>query len=226
MGGEIDKPRSDQMEQVSATRSELLARRARLELARRGRALLEEKRDQLMLEFRRAADQVLAQAGELDQIAAGGRRALALAEVADGPEAVRSAALTTRRGIRLAARPVIVAGVHIAEIEFQPVARARFARGYTAGGSSAHIDAVASAFEAITEQMLRLAAYEVRLRRLTQEIGVTNRRVNALATVVIPQLEAETRLILTRLEERERQEIYRLKRIKERKGARLEVRAS
>lgn len=214
------------MEQVSATRSELLVRRARLELARRGRALLEEKRDQLMLEFRRAADQVLAQAGQLDQIAARGRRALALAEVAEGPEAVRSAALAARRRIHLTARPVVVAGVHIAEIEFDPVGRGRFARGYTAGGSSAHIDAAASEFEAITEQMLRLATYEVRLRRLSLEIGITNRRVNALGTVVIPQLEAETRLILSRLEERERQEIYRLKRIKERKGTRLKARVS
>lgn len=210
------------MEQVSATRSELLARRARLELARRGRALLEKKRDQLLLEFRRAADLVLAEAGLLGQISASGRHALALAETAEGPEAVRSAALAARREIGLAARPVVVAGVQIAEIEFDPVGRGRFARGYTAAGSSAHIDAVAAEFEAIIEQLLRLAAYEVRLRRLSQEIGITNRRVNALDTVVIPQLESETRLILSRLEERERQEIYRLKRIKERKGTWLE----
>lgn len=210
------------MEQVSATRSELLARRARLELARRGRALLEKKRDQLLLEFRRAADLVLAEAGLLGQISASGRHALALAETAEGPEAVRSAALAARREIGLAARPVVVAGVQIAEIEFDPVGRGRFARGYTAAGSSAHIDAVAEEFEAIIEQLLRLAAYEVRLRRLSQEIGITNRRVNALDTVVIPQLESETRLILSRLEERERQEIYRLKRIKERKGTWLE----
>jgi V/A-type H+-transporting ATPase subunit D len=203
----------------------LLARRARLALARRGRVLLEEKREQLMLEFRKAADLVLVEAGELDKISASGRHALALAEVAEGPEAVRSAALAARRKIVLAARPVVVAGVQIAEIEYEPIGRGRFTRGYTAEGSSAHIDAVAAEFEAAIEQLLRLAAYEVRLRRLSQEIGITNRRVNVLATVVIPQLEHETRLILSRLEERERQEIYRLKRIKGRKGTRLEVSA-
>jgi V/A-type H+-transporting ATPase subunit D len=210
------------MEQVSATRSELLARRARLELARRGRVLLEEKRDQLMLEFRKAADLVLAEAGQLDRISAAGRRALAFAEAADGPEVVRSAALAARREVGLVARPDVVAGVRIAAIDFEPIGRGRFARGYTAGGSSAHIDAVAAEFEAVVEQLLRLAAYEVRLRRLSEEIGITNRRVNALGTVVIPRLERETRLILSRLEERERQQIYRLKRIKERKGTWLE----
>lgn len=208
------------MEQVSATRSELLARRARLELARRGRVLLEEKRDQLMSEFRKAADVVLDEAGQLDEISASARRALALAEVAQGPEFVRSAAYSAGREIQLSARPVVVAGVHIAEIEFEPVGRGRFSRGYGTHGNP-NVDVAAAEYEAAVEQLLRVAAYEVRLRRLSEEIGITNRRVNALATIVIPQLEEETRLILSRLEERERQEIYRLKRIKERKGSRL-----
>jgi V/A-type H+-transporting ATPase subunit D len=181
------------MEQVPATRSELLARRARLELAMRGRLLLEEKRDQLMAEFRKAADVVLAEVGQLDEIAAGARRALARAEAANGPESVRAAALAARRDIRLRARQ-----------------------------TNAHIDSAAEEYEAVVEQLLRVAAYELRLRRLSEEIGTTNRRVNALATFVIPELQTEVGLILSRLEERERQEIYRLKRIKERKGSRLE----
>lgn len=210
------------MDEVTATRSELLARRARLELARRGRVLLEEKRDQLMSEFRKAAVVVLEEAVELDEISAGARHALALAEVAETPELVRSAAEAAQREIRLTARPNVVAGVHIAEIDFEPVGRGRFARGLPAGSGTAHMDQAAAEYEAVLEQLLRMAAYEVRLRRLSEEIGVTNRRVNALATFVIPRLEQETRLILSRLEERERQEIYRLKQIKERKGSRLQ----
>lgn len=211
------------MEQVTATRSELLARRARLDLARRGRVLLEEKRDQLMSEFRKAAVVVLEEAVELDEMSADARHALVFAEVAETPELVRSAAEAAQREIRLTARPNVVAGVHIADIDFEPVGRGRFARGLSAGGTS-HIDQAANEYEAVVEQLLRMAAYEVRLRRLSEEIGTTNRRVNALATFVIPQLEQETRLILSRLEERERQEIYRLKRIKERKGSRLQER--
>lgn len=214
------------MEQVPATRSELLARRARLELAMRGRVLLEEKRDQLMAEFRKAADVVLAEVGQLDEISAGARRALAMAESADGPERVQAAALAARRELQISARETTVAGVRIAEIDYEPLGRGRFARGYGAVDGSAHLDRAAAEYEAVVEQLLRVAAYELRLRRLSEEIGTTNRRVNALATFVIPQLEAEVRLILARLEERERQEIYRLKMIKERKGARLEEVAS
>jgi V/A-type H+-transporting ATPase subunit D len=79
---------------------------------------------------------------------------------------------------------------------------------------NAHIDSAAEEYEAVVEQLLRVAAYELRLRRLSEEIGTTNRRVNALATFVIPELQTEVGLILSRLEE--------LKRIKERKGSRLE----
>lgn len=210
------------MEQVPATRSELLARRARLELATRGRLLLEEKRDQLMAEFRKAAEVILTEVGQLDEMTATGRRALALAEAAEGPEKVRAAALAAGRDIQLSARSATVAGVRIAEIDYGPLGRGRFTRGYEAVGGSAHVDRVADEYEAIVEQLLRVAANELRLRRLSEEIGTTNRRVNALATIVIPQLQGEVKLILSRLEERERQEIYRLKMIKERKGSRLE----
>lgn len=214
------------MEQVSATRSELLARRGRLELAQRGRVLLEEKRDQLMQEFRKAASVVLEEVGQLDQIASGARGALARAEAAEGPEKVRAAAIASGREIRLLARESAVAGVRIAEIDYEPLGRGRFARGYGPMEGSAHIDQASQEYEAVVEQLLRVAAYELRLRRLSEEIGTTNRRVNALATLVIPQLEADVRLIVSRLEERERQEIYRLKRIKDRKGSRLEEMAT
>jgi V/A-type H+-transporting ATPase subunit D len=210
------------MEQVAATRSELLARRARLELAMRGRMLLEEKRDQLMEEFRKAADLVLAEVGQLEGMTADGRRALAFAEAAEGPEQVRAAARAADRDLALSGRSTTIAGVRIAEIDFEPLGRGRFERGYEGAGGSAHVDRAADEYEAVVEQLLRVAAYELRLRRLSEEIGTTNRRVNALATIVIPQLQGEVRLIQSRLEERERQEIYRLKRIKERKGSRLE----
>ena len=210
------------MEQVPITRSALLARRSRLDLAKRGLELLERKRDRLLVQFREAARQVLVEAGELDRAVGAGRRALAAAEVADGPEFVGSSALAARRDLALSARPVTVMGVRMAEIDFEPVGRPRMGRGYTATGSSPHIDEAAAAFETVAEQTLRVAAYEVLIRRLSEEIRKTSRRVNALEIAVIPALESEIGRIGSHIEERERQDRYRLKRIKDRKGTRLE----
>lgn len=210
------------MDRPTATRSELLARRAQTALAEQGRDILKEKREQLMGEFRKIADVVIAGAGSLDETATQSRRALALAEATDGPEAVRSAALATRSTIPITARAVSVMGVRIADIQYDPIGRPRTGRGYTLAGTCPCIDLVAERFEAELDQLLELATYELRLRRIVEEIAKTTRRVSALESVVIPRLEREQALIQTTLDERERQDRFRLKRFADRRGDRLE----
>ena len=202
------------MATVSATRSELLARRGQLDLARRGRDLLEDKRDELMKEFRKVADLVLSGEGALERAAAAARSALAIAEALDGPDVVRSAAAGGSVGIPLDAHPVYIMGVRIADIEYSPVGRSVVDRGYSLAGTSARIDQAAAHFENELELALELAGRELRLRRLVDEIATTTRRVNALENIVIPQLERESGAIQTILDERERQDRFRLKRAK------------
>lgn len=203
------------MEGVTATRSNLLERRARLDLARRGRNLLEEKRDQLMELFREIAENVLAGHDALEDAAADARVKLALAECHDGPGLVRAAGSVGRSEVELDARTTTVMGVRIAEIESSPLGRARSERGYALAATTPHIDAAAEAFEAELELILELATREVRLRRLVDEIATTTRRVNALEFVVVPRLRAEAASIQSVLDERERQDRFRLKRVKE-----------
>lgn len=209
------------MEQFTATRSELLARRADIALACQGRDVLRQKRDQLMEEYRKTADVVLAGAGALEEAAAEGRRALAVAEAADGPEAVRSAGLAGRAEIPVRTKATTIMGVRIADISYEPVGRPLTGRGYSLIGTSPRIDRVAEQFEAELGMLLELATSELRLRRLVDEIGRTTRRVNALETVVIPRLERERARIQAILAERERQDRFRLKRFRARRGDRL-----
>lgn len=205
------------LERVTATRSALLERRAQLQLAERGRNLLEEKRDQLMDAFRRIADDVLSGRDALDQAAAQAAIALAVAEAADGPAGLWTATAAGRDEIALEARSETVMGVRVAVIEAPPLRRPRSERGYTMAGSSPHTDAAAALFETELELVLELAAREVRLRRIVDEIATTTRRVNALEFVVIPELRAQAASIQAVLDERERQDRFRLKRVKERR---------
>ncbi len=211
------------MEQVTSTRTELLARRAQLALAEQGRDLLEQKRDQLLEEFRRVANVALRGSDELAAAATAARQALDLAEALDGPEELASAVLASKRELPIGVRAATVMGVRIAEIDYAPIGRSAAARGYSLNGSSARIDEAAGRFEATVEMLLDVASLEVRLRRLADEIGKTTRRINAIELVVIPRLLAERNFIQSVLDERERQDRFRLKRIKDRASARGEV---
>lgn len=210
------------LEQLTATRSELLARRAQIALAVQGRDVLKQKRDQLMEEFRATVDVAVSGGGALESAAAEGRRALAVTESTDGPAAVWSAGQARPGEILLQTRATTIMGVRIADIRYEPVGRPRTERGYSLAGSSPHLDRLAEQFEAELALLLDLAAVELRLRRLADEIGTTTRRVNALESVVLPRLERERNQIQAILDERERQNLFRLKRFAARREQRLE----
>lgn len=212
--------RGCRMARAAATRSEFLAQRAELDLARRGRDLLEDKRDELLDEFRKIADLVLAGEDEAERSAAAARHALAVAEAFDGPELVAAAAVGGRSSIPLSTRAVSIMGVRIVDIESGPLGRPRTGRGYTIEATTPRVDEAAARFEAELEVVLDLAARELRLRRLVDEIAKTTRRLNALDHVVVPELEAETRRIRAVLDERERQDRFRLARATSRKDRR------
>ncbi len=212
------------MERVSATRSELLARRAQIGLAVQGRDLLKEKRNALMREFDRLSADAVAAMKDLEERARGARLSLSEAAALDGPEAVGSAALAAggEVGVRLA--PKSVAGVEIVELEHDPVGRARTDRGYSLAATTPRIDGVAEGFEAVLDGLLDFVAVELSLRRLAEEITRTTRRVNALEHVVVPRLEAERDFIGMVLEERELENRVRLMRAKSRAGERCRQR--
>lgn len=206
------------MPHVTATRSELLARRAQIALAVQGRDLLEEKRDALKREFTRLGATVLEAMETLEERCAEGRRVLSQAVAAEGPEAVGSAALAAAGSIEVGLHTRSVAGVAIVEVDKPPVRRARTDRGYSLGATSARVDRVAEAFEAQLDLLLDVVASELSLRRLAAEIARTTRRVNALDQVLIPRLEAERDAIATVLEERALEDRVRLTRARARSG--------
>ncbi len=206
------------MPQVSATRSELLARRAQIGLAAQGRDLLKERRSALVREFNRLGASALASIDALDRDAAGAGRLLGLSVAAHGPEPVGSAALAAQGEVKVSLRTRSVAGVPIVEIDKQPVARARTDRGFSLAATSARLDEVAERFEAVLDKLLELAVLELSVRRLADEIARTTRRMNALEHVVVPRLEREQAHISLVLEEREMEDRVRLRRMRSRGG--------
>ena len=199
----------------SATRMELLAIRVQITLARQGRDLLKEKRNALMKELMQVADTVLRSSDALEQAAGEARQALVLAQAIDGPQALQSASFAAHGQRALTMEGAYVMGVPIPRIKSQPVMRGLLERGYSLGSASARIDEVAAKFEEEVELIIDLAAREALLRRLADEIARTGRRVNALEHILIPRLEERHDRIQLILDEREREDRFRLKRVKQ-----------
>jgi V/A-type H+-transporting ATPase subunit D len=202
------------MKQTRATRAELLAKKSQIALAYQGRDLLKEKRNALLRQLMQTAEQVMRSSDILEQRVGEATATLALAEAVDGPEAVQSAAIAAQGQVTLEVTGANIMGVPVPVIEQKSITRGPLDRGYSLLGVSSRVDATAEAFESLVDLIIELADSEMRLRRLAEEIGYTTRRVNALENVLIPHLIAQCNYIQMMLGEREREDRFRLKRVK------------
>ena len=207
-------------EQISPTRMNMLQRKAQAKLAREGAELLRSKRDALMQEFMGLLKPLLKQREELATISRRAFRSLLLAKAIDGEEVINSVSLATSRDTTVELEQQKIWGIGIPKVRATgSFVRSVEDRGYAITQTSARVDETAEAFEKILDAVVRMAPTEVRLKRLGEEIRKTTRRVNALEEMIIPRYEEQIAYIRQTLEEREREDMFRLKRIKAKKAA-------
>jgi len=202
------------MEQVNPTRMELIRKRAQIKLAEQGRDLLREKMDALIQEFFRIMTSVSDSREELEVVADHAQRALLIAQAVDDPVTLKSASFATRRHLSLDIRGKNIMGVPVPIIEKKTASLGVMERGYSIIGVSGRIDETAETFENELDLIIGLAETETALRRLGEEIQMNRRRVNALEQVLIPELKKQAKYIKITIEEREREDLYRLKKVK------------
>lgn len=194
----------------------LLLLRRQIEVAKRGLELLRSKREALIREFFTVMDRVVESREEME---AGMRHALSsltLALAMEGRAPLQSAGYAARRSLPINLTERNVWGVRFPDLQYQPVLRSLDARGYAVSGVSTYIDETARRFELVLEFILRGIVVEMRLKRLGNEIKRVTRRINALNEVLIPSLAHEVQAIRQALEEREREDLFRMKRFKRR----------
>lgn len=208
-----------EMENVSPTRMNMLALKAQAGLAIQGVDLLKRKRDALVAEFFAIVKKTLTAREELAGSCGAAYRSLILVKAYEGKEAVESLALAGKREIVLDVKTRSVWGVKIPEIGELDFVRGPLGRGYSPTGASLRAELTAKQFERILSLLVAIAGIEARLRRVGAEIKKATRRVNALEQVVIPRTQAQIRFIRGVIEQREREDIFRLKRIKQKLSA-------
>jgi V/A-type H+/Na+-transporting ATPase subunit D len=202
------------MEQVKPTRMELMKKKAQIKLAEQGRDLLREKMDALIQEFFKILTSVSNSREELEQVSRSADLALLIAQAVDDPVTLKSASFATRKSITIDISGKNIMGVPVPVIEKKRVSKSMLERGYGIIAMSGRIDETAERFEAELDLLIELAETETAMRRLGAEIQMNRRRVNALEQILIPELKNQAKYIKNAIEEREREDLFRLKKVK------------
>lgn len=211
----MPKEKGDFLEAVKPTRSELLVRKANRKLAEQGLNLLKKKRDALLREFMPIIDKTMELSLRLESSCQEAVYELTMAKAKEGGCCVRSASYATKTEAY-----VDITGTHVMGVPIPVIRKGTstlknpMTRGYSVTGVSSRVDSVSERFEEIIDVIIESADIETRLRRLGEELRKTNRRVNALEHVVVPQLDQQIRFIQMSLEERAREDLFRLKKVK------------
>ncbi len=202
---------------VKPTRKNLMAIEDRIELSERGHDTLEKKRDGLIMEFMDILDQAQDVRSDLDEKYERAQHNINMARAMEGDVAVRGAAAALKEHPEITSQSKNIMGVVVPQIESTKVKKSLDQRGYGLVGTSARIDEAADAYEELLETVILAAEVETAMKKMLDEIEKTKRRVNALEFKLLPELHGAQEYIEQKLEEQEREEIFRMKKIKAKK---------
>ena len=208
---------------VPPTRTNLIRLKKDLRFAREGYEILDRKREALTGELVRVAKEADSLQKEVWALLSTAYEAMEKARLVMGSDHVEWAALAVNKTVDVHLRLRGIMGVAIPQIE---------SRGeppkllYSPGDTAAVLDEATAAFREVLLRIPQLSMLTAAVWRLANELKKTQRRVNALQHIFIPQYEATVLFIISSLEEREREETFRLKLLKVRMAKAAEAPAT
>ncbi|KAG0615123.1 hypothetical protein M758_5G016300 [Ceratodon purpureus] len=188
--------------------------KTRLIGATKGHQLLKKKSDALTLQFRQILKRIVDAKEAMGDLMKVSTFSLTEAKYAAGEKI--SYAVFENVGnatIKLKARQDNIAGVKLPR--FEPFVETGELKTDLTGLAQGRqqIQLCRAAFMKVIEVLVELASLQTSFLTLDEAIKTTNRRVNALENVVKPKLENTIAYIKTELDELEREEFYRLKKV-------------
>jgi len=203
------------------TRMALTGLKQRRVGAKKGFELLKRKSDALMVRFRRMLATIVETKDEMGTEMSKAFFSLTEAQYAAGDiapivlEKVRSAQIRVKEQVEN------VVGVQLPVFTVINDAGEGELIGMSKGGM--RITQCRKTFIHALELLIRLASLQTSFVKLDEAIKITNRRVNALEHVVLPRIENTIAYILSELDELEREEFFRLKKVQAKKKEKLDA---
>jgi V/A-type H+-transporting ATPase subunit D len=209
---------------LPATKSALLRLRSDLEFLEAGRELLDQKREFLSAALQSFDRDAAALREGLEAELAQAYEGLAEAHAALGDDGLRRLALAAAPVRAPGVRERSLMGVAVPLVQRQAEGERDRAEepalAAAPGEAGAAAAGVARRLRRLAEPLAELGALESCCLRLARELVRTRRKLNALEVVHIPNHRETIRFIADRLEEREREALFQLKRVKALAGGR------
>ena len=189
---------------VRPTKGFLMEMKRRVGFIERGTEFLKLKRDHLAKELTASIDVLKGRRSQLLEKLQVAYRAVTAAYISLGPAEVRSQASSIKSGLELEILPRAVMGVRYPFIKIDKAPQIADELDIT-------LSEAAEKVVSILDDILQLAEYESRAERIADELGKTNRKVNALENTIIPSYRQVIKFIEDKLDEESLEELVRMK---------------
>lgn len=185
-------------------------------MAEDGYDLLEQKREILVMELMRMVEKVKLLERELDKAISSAYPALRNMLMTVGGDQTERIAKSVHYEYDIKEKSVVAGGMSFNSVEVTLPKQQLF---YSFMGTYADSDKVMTEFFKLLSLLTEMASIRTIAWRLATEVKKTQRRVNALDKMIIPQNRETKTYIESVLEERERENTFVLKSLKNRKSS-------
>ena len=201
---------------IAPTKSNLLAMKEQLAISTNGYELLEEKREILVRELMHLVEKVKLLEKQMDKAVNQAYPAFKRMLMVDGADQIQRLSHGIHYDFHMNEKKVTIGGMGFSSIDVEIPKQELF---YSFNGTDANTDDTVSKFFDLLSIVTQMASIRTIVWRLADEVKKTQRRVNALDKMIIPQTTETKTYIESVLEERERENVFVLKALKKKNGS-------
>ncbi len=206
-------------ENIAATKANLIAAQSALDFSRKGFELLDKKRNVLIRKLMEFMDRAKDIQQKMQEVFRDAYEALTVANITLGINEVNEVAQSIPKETEFNILTYSVMGVEIPEIRYE---KHEIVPYYSFYHTNTALDVALQNFQQVKYLLYELAEIEDSVYKLAIEINRTQKRTNALKNIQIPRYEELVKFISEVLEEKEREDFFRLKVLKRKKIRRVE----
>jgi len=193
-----------QLGRAKPTKGFLLELKKRIAFVEEGYKLLELKREELAKTIRTYLEILEAKRTDLERRAADALQKMTATYAFLGSGEAETQAESAGEKLSVQILPKSVMGCVIPYVKDFRTVEVREKMGPA-------LRSVAKDFEALISDLIKVAEVEASIERIAEELGATNRKVNALEKIIIPEMETNAKYIEDMLDEEMMEEVVRVK---------------